>query len=102
MIRRPPRSPLFPYASLFRSGPAARVIAIGDDVTDEDMFASLAAGDAALAVGSHALRSRAHAQLANPTAVTDRESTRLNTSHADILYAASCLKKKQRAHEGNL
>lgn len=48
----------------------ARVIAIGDDLTDEDMFAALVPGDASLAVGSHGLRSRAHAQLANPSAVT--------------------------------
>jgi len=49
----------------------ARLIAIGDDVTDEDMFAVLVEGDAGIAVGPHGRRSQAHATLAGPPAVRD-------------------------------
>ncbi|HTJ42956.1 MAG TPA: trehalose-phosphatase [Kofleriaceae bacterium] len=52
--------------------PSARIIAIGDDVTDEDMFAALGPGDAAIAVGARPLvHARAHARLAGPSAVRE-------------------------------
>src|SRR5438309_4140738 len=67
MIRRPPRSTLFPYTTLFRS--------LGDDVRDE-------------AVRTQGGRS------AGPD--RDRKSTRLNSSHSSISYAVFCLKKKKK------
>src|SRR3712207_7755759 len=73
MIRRPPRSTLFPYTTLFRSrrGPARR------------RAGARAGGRADRRLG--ALRAR-----------QDRKSTRLNSSHANISYAVFCLKKKKR------
>src|SRR3712207_8464034 len=83
MIRRPPRSTLFPYTTLFRSsgrGFTARVaVTLGDggeDVGAQDALA--VAGLAGVGVGT-----------------PDRKSTRLNSSHANISYAVFCLKKKK-------
>src|SRR3712207_9110173 len=83
MIRRPPRSTLFPYTTLFRSGdPAQHVTAAGRGVRLED------AGDG-LQVPAHRV-DRALGDLQGQ----DRKSTRLNSSHANISYAVFCLKKK--------
>src|SRR5438309_4587544 len=71
MIRRPPRSTLFPYTTLFRS--------IVIDVSDEEAIG-----------GERLLRARLGA------AVLDRKSTRLNSSHSSISYAVFCLKKKNQ------
>src|SRR2546430_5592446 len=91
MIRRPPRSPLFPYTTLFRSRSQAFVVA-------EDLRA-IRGHDA------HRLRRR-EARLDEQLVVTlitepgqraadpDRKSTRLNSSHSQISYAVFCLKKK--------
>src|SRR2546421_5416437 len=84
MIRRPPRSTLFPYTTLFRSFPALR-------------------GDSSIAL-EHTLLFRGlfhrHASRACTTdirlACRDRKSTRLNSSHDQISYAVFCLKKKRR------
>src|SRR3712207_8579432 len=79
MIRRPPRSTLFPYTTLFRSALAALKELEFDHrtgkITDDD-YRELVAP----------LRRRA--------AEVDRKSTRLNSSHANISYAVFCLKKK--------
>src|SRR5436309_9597824 len=75
MIRPPPRSTLFPYTTLFRSGHHA-------DIERADVDAQLEG------VGRH---HGAHAPLAKP----DRKSTRLNSSHVKISYAVFCLKKKK-------
>src|SRR2546422_8066041 len=75
MIRRPPRSTLFPYTTLFRSGPESR----GRGVRAVD---GLAAGHAAAEEKNASRR--------------DRKSTRLNSSHGYISYAVFCLKKKKR------
>src|SRR5258708_29318412 len=96
MIRRPPRSTLFPYTTLFRSEPivAAVVPAAGEHVGG--LF-----GIVAIAV-KHRLR--ADAQLADAAVGQreallvddlDRKSTRLNSSHQIISYAVFCLKKKK-------
>src|SRR3712207_8015854 len=92
MIRRPPRSTLFPYTTLFRS-----------DLGDE----AAAAGLEVVRVGEHARESRGVAGLdvaarelqfdGRTSAFEDRKSTRLNSSHANISYAVFCLKKKKHA-----
>src|SRR3712207_8392383 len=94
MIRRPPRSALFPYTTLFRSpdgplnGPSGKCSA--------DERAPVAASCSA----SETLRgSSPDVQLRAPHDAThapdgDRKSTRLNSSHANISYAVFCLKKK--------
>src|SRR2546427_4789137 len=90
MIRRPPRSTLFPYTTLFRS------IAVACRV---------AAPLVALVAPGHALAQARRLSLAQlvrhplaltpaDTAVRDRKSTRLNSSHSQISYAVFCLKKK--------
>src|SRR3712207_8904283 len=81
MIRRPPRSTLFPYTTLFRS-------------YDSDVPRDLAAACRALVSGLNVRF--AHAEGIVTMTVTDkvdRKSTRLNSSHANISYAVFCLKK---------
>src|SRR3712207_7488573 len=82
MIRRPPRSTLFPYTTLFRSLELDRLGHPLDQVVEAvEVFAVGAFG------GQHrGARLDRHAQ--------DRKSTRLNSSHANISYAVFCLKKK--------
>src|SRR3712207_8453349 len=98
MIRRPPRSTLFPYTTLFRSGEAAEVavrrravhdVAVAvvldpDAWVDRDGVTPLGGGEPA----------RVDLQLEADLAFGDRKSTRLNSSHANISYAVFCLKKK--------
>src|SRR2546428_5805831 len=74
MIRRPPRSTLFPYTTLFRS------VLVLDPLDLLD---------------SHELIDRTHGELTG----RDRRSTRLNSSHDQISYAVFCLKKKTRTHK---
>src|SRR3712207_6859392 len=84
MIRRPPRSTLFPYTTLFRS-PHGRARPRELPVLDR-----LAEGPADGARAGE----RAGARLLPPP--VDRKSTRLNSSHANISYAVFCLKKKKK------
>src|SRR3712207_8018409 len=90
MIRRPPRSTLFPYTTLFRSAlaQAARVQGGRDAV---DVGGQLAVGDD---VAFEAVDERGGVGLLAPGREEDRKSTRLNSSHANISYAVFCLKKK--------
>src|SRR3712207_8485184 len=97
MIRRPPRSTLFPYTTLFRSDPAdqpaARDVADeltehehgGDEPRDREGGAEVA-GDQRDDRDDGAFADREE----------DRKSTRLNSSHANISYAVFCLKKKKQ------
>src|SRR2546427_6778267 len=82
MIRRPPRSTLFPYTTLFRS---------------LDLAADRAGWGTALPAGSGrgvSLQFAFGSYLAQVAEVRDRKSTRLNSSHSQISYAVFCLKKK--------
>src|SRR3712207_7720874 len=91
MIRRPPRSTLFPYTTLFRSEPGGQHVVEGVDVGD--------APGAGLEprVGDQ-LRHAEHVAERLPVVLVDRKSTRLNSSHANISYAVFCLKKKKQPH----
>src|SRR3712207_8687261 len=91
MIRRPPRSTLFPYTTLFRSGPVA---VRSTSVRRPRRRRALAALAAILAVvlGLGALGLWRFTDALGPL---DRKSTRLNSSHANISYAVFCLKKKK-------
>src|SRR5690242_20907106 len=97
MIRRPPRSTLFPYTTLFRSlesyqnlekmrgVPAERLLTLPDDKSDE------------------ATRNAFYEKLGRPKEAAgyefeDRKSTRLNSSHMSISYAVFCLKKKKNIY----
>src|SRR3712207_8359956 len=88
MIRRPPRSTLFPYTTLFRSlGPAV------DEARQHVAEVALRIDAVHLA----RLDQRCHGRPSS--AAVDRKSTRLNSSHANISYAVFCLKKKtQQSH----
>src|SRR3712207_8112742 len=88
MIRRPPRSTLFPYTTLFRSLIAP--VTIGEDAyTGAGSVVSKDVPPGKLAVGWPA-----RAIKESPQSRRDRKSTRLNSSHANISYAVFCLKKK--------
>src|SRR3712207_8419509 len=94
MIRRPPRSTLFPYTTLFRSdgrAAGAEVLLRPRPRTGRD--AELADGGDPR-VGPQQERQQRRARIP-VTHDVDRKSTRLNSSHANISYAVFCLKKKQ-------
>src|SRR2546430_12337698 len=98
MIRRPPRSTLFPYTTLFRS--AQRRLAfeelLAHHLTLRLRKRALKADPAWALADGEGLARRFLAAL--PFALTrDRKSTRLNSSHSQISYAVFCLKKKQAA-----
>src|SRR3712207_7341028 len=102
MIRRPPRSTLFPYTTLFRSGHAVRVPQQRDEQRPDHDGVQDGVGVLAGARGDRpVLREPAGLQLAQVPDVplvegdVDRKSTRLNSSHANISYAVFCLKKKK-------
>src|SRR3712207_6958018 len=91
MIRRPPRSTLFPYTTLFRS---TYTYTLRDGIkwytSDGEEYADVTAEDFVAGVK--------HAADVNSDAlyiIQDRKSTRLNSSHANISYAVFCLKKKK-------
>src|SRR5689334_24140675 len=81
MIRRPPRSTLFPYTTLFRStGGFGFSLVVADENAEPDAW-------------GRASQWRASGAL-------DRKSTRLNSSHSSISYAVFCLKKKKKKNSG--
>src|SRR3712207_8214654 len=87
MIRRPPRSTLFPYTTLFRS-------------LDSPEGGSILSGSALVpdlpgTINAYALQRTIPSVRGRVTAPSDRKSTRLNSSHANISYAVFCLKKKE-------
>src|SRR3712207_8427914 len=102
MIRRPPRSTLFPYTTLFRS---RRGDGVEDDEDREEQGHHVVARDepalvvlVLLVVVLLVPPGRAHGwliRLTRPASGPDRKSTRLNSSHANISYAVFCLKKKK-------
>src|SRR3712207_7051333 len=90
MIRRPPRSTLFPYTTLFRSGEAEREQQHGaGGVADGGVR-----GGAQPGAGGRADGHVAGGERPADGGEQDRKSTRLNSSHANISYAVFCLKKK--------
>src|SRR3712207_8871011 len=91
MIRRPPKSTLFPYTTLFRSGDVRPPPWLVEDRGVESPGQRVGGEDVHAAVG-HDRRRRGH-RVQHP--LQDRKSTRLNSSHANISYAVFCLKKKQ-------
>src|SRR5436309_9255876 len=93
MMRRPPRSPLFPYTTLFRSA----VVDVGVDpvqLVDEQLEAVEVDRDQVVHGDPGQLLDRVEGSPG--VAEADRKSTRLNSSHVKISYAVFCLKKKKK------
>src|SRR5258707_8360652 len=92
MIRRPPRSTLFPYTTLFRSlgGVGVHPRLVVDHPGNRLDADPRQPGDVA------------HRRAPHATMSEDRKSTRLNSSHANISYAVFCLKKKKRQYRDSL
>src|SRR5256885_7125342 len=88
MIRRPPRSTLFPYTTLFRSVERAAIALIAESEVQADVVRARR-----FPVNSFIYRARTDR---GSEAVADRKSTRLNSSHLVISYAVFCLKKKKK------
>src|SRR3712207_7275509 len=92
MIRRPPRSTLFPYTTLFRSEPQLEAAHRPVDVQHHHV--DLVAHRDQLGRVADAAPRHVH----DEEAAQDRKSTRLNSSHANISYAVFCLKKKNNEY----
>src|SRR3712207_7561252 len=94
MIRRPPRSTLFPYTTLFRS------LANYERMCDAHTEAERLDAERAFAadVAKHITDISTRYIVPDETFDLDRKSTRLNSSHANISYAVFCLKKNKRPH----
>src|SRR3712207_8891062 len=94
MIRRPPRSTLFPYTTLFRSGYTGGALARGE-FAPEDPEPPPLREQQGYSQGTHHRDGRLPAESERRHGEPeDRKSTRLNSSHANISYAVFCLKKK--------
>src|SRR2546430_6283334 len=97
MIRRPPRSTLFPYTTLFRSQDLQAYWWSEDEVNDrlrEIMDRSYEQVSALAVEERVSLRTAAQ--------MIDRKSTRLNSSHSQISYAVFCLKKKKKYKQSSI
>src|SRR5438067_8012945 len=92
MIRRPPRSTLFPYTTLFRSRPLAGEVRKEDQPFAPGRRFRRALRDHLVRIYTAAARLRG---LRLAERIPDRKSTRLNSSHVSISYAVFCLKKKK-------
>src|SRR3712207_8994715 len=93
MIRRPPRSTLFPYTTLFRSqklrnATNATLLAV--------FWGTVDGGDITQRRARLEERQKRRGELVRHVVPSDRKSTRLNSSHANISYAVFCLKKKKK------
>src|SRR3712207_8962774 len=99
MIRRPPRSTLFPYTTLFRSGPQGPPVPTVLDPTGrrEDALRPPSRTSGVCRQGPDR-RGHGRQQWLRGHRPVDRKSTRLNSSHANISYAVFCLKKKKNTN----
>src|SRR3712207_7311366 len=93
MIRRPPRSTLFPYTTLFRSRERLHELDRDLDEALHPGFRFVAHDDV---VETRSPRRTRFAETDFDSGERDRKSTRLNSSHANISYAVFCLKKKKK------
>src|SRR3712207_8089870 len=102
MIRRPPRSTLFPYTTLFRSvweqftKTERRELELRKDGQLARLLGEPLPGELPATLQRLAAKDQSQAERG---LVADRKSTRLNSSHANISYAVFCLKKKKKSSE---
>src|SRR3712207_6899778 len=92
MIRRPPRSTLFPYTTLFRSLTESHARSTALNENDPPC------AETRTVLQQPALQCRTQIRKRSPR-LADRKSTRLNSSHANISYAVFCLKKKKKTKQ---
>src|SRR3712207_7061064 len=102
MIRRPPRSTLFPYTTLFRSRRqlarrGLQIVGYGYLVSLIYAFIEYIGGSGSFSAAVLLRADILHCIGLSLVTCADRKSTRLNSSHANISYAVFCLKKKQRS-----
>src|SRR2546427_8345682 len=99
MIRRPPRSTLFPYTTLFRSSEEKRKSPAGakENSALQRTFSVVPSGLGKIEGRQPSVELKRWAVFGCPSG-TDRKSTRLNSSHSQISYAVFCLKKKKKNH----
>src|SRR5258707_7466077 len=99
MIRRPPRSTLFPYTTLFRSQVDGRKVFLYRiqelAYIQKNFLVSLNVSTKPIALAQNLT-------LSDLVVVVDRKSTRLNSSHANISYAVFCLKKKKTRRSSHM
>src|SRR2546430_5531570 len=100
MIRRPPRSTLFPYTTLFRSSRELAGVPVAPEVVAGFALGkrqAVAGGERAVRVGAaEAAEHQDLSEIDEGQRGRDRKSTRLNSSHSQISYAVFCLKKKKK------
>src|SRR3712207_6923992 len=97
MIRRPPRSTLFPYTALFRSLATGYFGAQLGDIVERDVVVVFGAGPVGLFAAKSAwLMGAGRVIVIDHLEYRDRKSTRLNSSHANISYAVFCLIKNKK------
>src|SRR3712207_8960747 len=96
MIRRPPRSTLFPYTTLFRSQPLIVVEVVSPGSRSIDTGIKLERYFENPAVQHYLVMATERRAVIHCSRTADRKSTRLNSSHANISYAVFCLKKKKK------
>src|SRR5947209_12428720 len=98
MIPRPPRSTLFPYTTLFRSIEVPRISIETPEYPEAEESSSRAAKSEREEISPRVPKPSAeyYAGERGPRGPSDRKSTRLNSSHANISYAVFCLKKKKK------
>src|SRR3712207_7722970 len=97
MIRRPPRSTLFPYTTLFRSYPSLHDWRLGTETYDGHLAIEAHREGEIPGIHSVIYHSAIDEITLRHEAYRDRKSTRLNSSHANISYAVFCLKKKKKS-----
>src|SRR3712207_8176302 len=100
MIRRPPRSTLFPYTTLFRSAAWTGLVRTTHSIARAAGGQSWPPPADTAAQPLDGAKCTTHGR-ARPAVAVDRKSTRLNSSHANISYAVFCLKKKNSRHDAN-
>src|SRR5947209_12648612 len=101
MIRRPPRSTLFPYTTLFRSPSRGQIEFKGRDITKLGVKPRHELGLSFLMQGGRVFPGLSVEENYALATRQDRKSTRLNSSHANISYAVFCLKKKKEFYTRN-
>src|SRR2546421_8034346 len=97
MIRRPPRSTLFPYTTLFRSWEKIRWVLAPHIRAADSTLGSICSMNGVMVSTTNGMAGTRLARI-TPRTELDRKSTRLNSSHDQISYAVFCLKKKKKTY----